>query len=94
MWDVLTTGIIFLIVGGLKFFDAVWVMENGRPSPATHTMSSLMYAKVFEEYNVGYGTAIAVLLFVLVLIITRIVAPPSGTMCRSVQQLMWKLAPQ
>jgi hypothetical protein len=35
-------------------------------------MSSLMYAKVFEEYNVGYGTAIAVLLFVLVLIITRI----------------------
>jgi ABC-type sugar transport system permease subunit len=72
MWDVLTTGIIFLIVGGLKFFDAVWVMENGRPSPATHTMSSLMYAKVFEEYNVGYGTAIAVLLFVLVLVVTRI----------------------
>lgn len=72
MWDVLTTGIIFLIVGGLKFFDAIWVMENGRPSPSTHTMSSLMYAKVFEEYNVGYGTAIAVLLFVFVLLVTRI----------------------
>lgn len=72
MWDVLTTGIIFLVVGGLKFFDAIWVMENGRPSPSTHTMSSLMYAKVFEEYNVGYGTAIAVLLFVFVLLVTRI----------------------
>lgn len=70
MWDVLTTGIIFLVVGGLKFFDAIWVMENGRPGPATHTMSSLMYAKVFEEYNVGYGTAVAVLLFGLVLLAT------------------------
>jgi ABC-type sugar transport system permease subunit len=72
MWDVLTTGIVFLIVGGLKFFDAIWVMENGRPSTSTHTLSSLMYAKVFEEYNIGFGTAIAVLLFLLVLIVTLV----------------------
>lgn len=72
MWDVLSTGIIFLVVGGLKYFDAVWVMENGRPSPLTHTMSTLMYSKVFEEYNVGYGTAIAVLLFLLVLMATLV----------------------
>jgi ABC-type sugar transport system permease subunit len=72
MWDVLTTGIIFLVVGGLKFFDVIWVMENGRPSPSTHTMATLMYAKVFEEYNIGYGTAIAVLLFLLVLIATLV----------------------
>ncbi len=72
MWDVLTTGIIFLVVGGLKAFDAVWIMENGRPTDFTHTMSTLMYSKVFEEYNIGYGTAIAVLLFVLVLAATLI----------------------
>lgn len=72
MWDVLTTGIVFLIVGGLKYFDAIWVMENGRPSASTHTLSTLMYAKVFEEYNIGYGTAIAVLLFLLVLLVTLI----------------------
>lgn len=70
MWDVLTTGIVFLVIGGLKIFDSVWIMENGRPSPETHTMSTLMYAKVFEEYNIGYGTAIAVLLFLLVLLAT------------------------
>ena len=72
MWDVLTIGIIFLVVGGLKFFDAIWVMENGRPSPATHTMSTLMYSKVFEQYDVGHGTAIAVLLFLLVLVATLV----------------------
>ncbi len=72
MWDVLTVGIVFLVVGGLKFFDAIWVMENGRPSPSTHTMSTLMYSKVFEQYDVGYGTAIAVLLFLLVLAATLV----------------------
>ena len=70
MWDVLTTGIIFLVIGGLKVFDTVWVMENGRPTDKTHTLSTLMYSKVFEEYNIGYGTAIAVLLFLLVLCAT------------------------
>jgi len=70
MWDVLTTGVVFLVVGGLKFFDAIFVMENGRPSRATHTMSTLMYSKVFQEYNIGYGTAISVMLFVLVLAAT------------------------
>lgn len=70
MWDVLTTGIIFLVIGGLKIFDSIWVMENGRPSNVTHTLSTLMYTKVFEEYNIGYGTAIAVVMFVLVLCAT------------------------
>ncbi len=72
MWDVLTTGIIFLVVGGLKIFDWVWVMENGRPTVTTHTMATLMYSKVFEQYNIGYGTAIAVFLFVLVLLATLV----------------------
>ncbi len=70
MWDVLTTGIIFLVVGGLKVFDAIWIMENSHPNEKTHTLATLMYTKVFEEYNIGYGTAIAVLLFVLVLLAT------------------------
>jgi len=72
MWDVLTTGIIFLIIGGLKIFDTVWVMENGRPGKSTHTIATLMYSKVFEEYNIGYGTAVAVCLFVLVLLATMV----------------------
>lgn len=67
MWDVLTVGIIFLVIGGLKLFDVIWLMENGRPTNETHSMSTLMYSKVFEEYNIGYGSAVAVLLFLLVL---------------------------
>ena len=70
IWEVLVTGIIFLIIGGLKIFDVIWVMENGRPGPSTHTLSTLMYSRVFEEYDIGKGTAIAVVLFLLVLAAT------------------------
>jgi ABC-type sugar transport system permease subunit len=35
-------------------------------------MATRMYSKVFEEYNVGYGTAIAVLLFIMVLLATLV----------------------
>ena len=31
-----------------------------------------MYEKVFKEYNIGYGSAIAVLLFVIVVVATLI----------------------
>ncbi|MGC8669218.1 MAG: carbohydrate ABC transporter permease [Chthonomonadales bacterium] len=72
LWDVLATGIVYLIIGGLKIFDVIWVMENGRPGKATHTLATLMYSKVFEEYEIGYGTAIAVLLFCLVLLVSLV----------------------
>jgi ABC-type sugar transport system permease subunit len=72
MWEVLTTGVIFLVIGGLKIFDVIWVMESGRPSTPTHTLSTLMYQKVFEQYDIGAGTAIAVMLFLLVLVVTLV----------------------
>ena len=35
-------------------------------------MATVLYQKVFHEYNVGYAAAVAVVLFVLVLIATLI----------------------
>jgi len=70
IWDVLTTGIVFLVIGGLKIFDYIWVMENGRPKNESHTIATLMYMTVFEQYRIGYGTAIAVCLFLLILLAT------------------------
>lgn len=68
--DVLTVGMVFLVIGSLKFFDAAWVMDNEQPSKETHVLATLLYQKVFSEYNVGYGSAVAVLLFALVFLAT------------------------
>ena len=68
--EVLTVGIVFFVISSAKFFDAVWVMENQNPTPESHVMATVLYQKIFTEYNVGYGAAVAVLLFALVFVAT------------------------
>ena len=68
--EVFTVGVVFLVIGSLKFFDAIWVMENQWPSKESHVLATVLYQKVFTEYNVGYGSAVAVLLFILVFLAT------------------------
>ncbi len=68
--EVFVVGLVFLIINVLKFFDIIWVMENQRPTRDSHVLATLLYQKVFTEYNVGYGSAVAVLLFILVFLAT------------------------
>jgi ABC-type sugar transport system permease subunit len=70
--EVLVVGVVFLIISVLKIFDIVWVMENQWPSRDSHVMATLIYQKVFTEYNVGYGAAVSVILFVLVFCATLV----------------------
>ena len=64
--EVLVVGIVFLLISSVKFFDAVWVLESQFPTKDSHVMATVLYQKVFSEYNIGYGAAVAVMLFTLV----------------------------
>lgn len=68
--EVFAMAVIFLVITVMKFFDPVWVLENQRPTPDAHVLATLLYQKVFSEYNIGYGAAVAVLLFLIVLLAT------------------------
>lgn len=59
---------IFLsILGSLQYFDLIWVMTKGGPVSATETMSTYMIKYGFERFSLGYGSALAVVLFLLCL---------------------------
>jgi len=66
----------FLLVVSLittfNAFDQIRVMTRGGPGDATRTMVYYLYQNSFEFFQVGYGSAVAVVLFVLVLILTII----------------------
>ena len=64
--EVLVVGVVFLLISSVKFFDAVWVLESQFPTKDSHVMATVLYQKVFSEYNIGYGAAVAVMLFALV----------------------------
>ncbi len=66
--EVLTVGIVFMLISSMKLFDSVWVMESQYPTPDSHVLATLLYQKVFSEYNVGYGAAVAVMLFAIVFV--------------------------
>jgi len=66
IWDVLSISIVFMIIGGMKAFEAIWLLTNQRPTTETHVIGTRMVQAMFTEFNVGEATAIAVLLFLMV----------------------------
>ncbi len=67
MREILVVAVVFLIISLMKYFDPIWVMENEVPNRESHVLATLLYQKVFTEYDMGYASAVAVLLFLIVL---------------------------
>jgi raffinose/stachyose/melibiose transport system permease protein len=57
---------VFLsIIGSLQLFDLVWVTTRGGPVNASNTMGVYMFDRGFVRFQFGYGSAVAVILFVI-----------------------------
>jgi raffinose/stachyose/melibiose transport system permease protein len=55
---------VFLsMIGALQLFDMVWVMTAGGPISASSTMAIAMFKAGFRSNQFGYGSALAVILF-------------------------------
>lgn len=70
-------GVVFAVtvIDSLRTFDIVWTMTRGGPYNSTQLLSTYMYQESFTVLNLGYGSAIAVVIFLLavVFIITYLV---------------------
>ena len=60
------------IIGSFKVFGYTNVMTAGGPGTATYTLVYYIYTSAFKYYRMGYGSAIAVVLFIMLLIVTII----------------------
>ena len=65
--------LIMGIIGALKSFDLFFIMTGGGPNNATTTIMLYLYRQAFESLRMGYGSAMAWLLFVYLVILTAIV---------------------
>ncbi|WP_027343523.1 carbohydrate ABC transporter permease [Hamadaea tsunoensis] len=60
---------IFLsVIGTLQLFDMVWVMTSGGPIHGSETMAVTMFQYGFRRFEVGYASAISIVMFGLSLI--------------------------
>lgn len=62
-----TINLTLSLINGLKVFDQISVMTDGGPGFNTETMVYLLYKVGFGEGRQGYGTAVGVILFVIIL---------------------------
>jgi multiple sugar transport system permease protein len=62
--------LVVTIIGALRSFDLISVMTVGGPYGETRVLSYFMYEQALSEYGtaMGYGAAIAVVLFAIMLI--------------------------
>ncbi|MCP1310531.1 carbohydrate ABC transporter permease [Paenibacillus tyrfis] len=60
------------LIGSLLVFGPVSILTKGGPLGATETMVYWMYTEAFEKGKYGYGSAIAVIIFFIVMIFTLI----------------------
>jgi raffinose/stachyose/melibiose transport system permease protein len=61
---------VFLsMIGSIQLFDVVWVLTQGGPAGASHTMATYMYNRGFEYHRFGYASAVSVVVFLLSLLV-------------------------
>ena len=66
MFFVLVTSII----GSFQAFDTIYAMTKGGPGEATTVLNFKIFSTAFQLFDDGYASALAMLLFVLLLILT------------------------
>src|SRR5690242_12063774 len=60
-------GVLLCVTGGFQGFDLFFVLTNGGPYGATEIPTTYLVKTVFRNGDVGYGSAMAVVLTVIVL---------------------------
>jgi multiple sugar transport system permease protein len=62
--------ITLTLINTVQIFDQIYVMTGGGPGTATLTMVQYMYNEAFQNFNLGYGSAIGfmILLFLIILV--------------------------
>ncbi|NLC59175.1 MAG: sugar ABC transporter permease [Armatimonadetes bacterium] len=76
-WPQLAPTTFFIVVmsfiGGLQGgFEQARVMTGGGPAGTTTTLSYHIYTKAFEEFQIGYASAISWILFAIIFVVTLV----------------------
>jgi multiple sugar transport system permease protein len=57
--------VMLVVINVFQIFDLVYVMTNGGPGTSTLTLVHYMYVSAFAQLKLGYGSAIAVVVFAI-----------------------------
>lgn len=68
-----STSVVLNLIGGLKLYDVIQVLTGGGPGYATNSVSTYISLTYFNNQNAGYASAIGVVLFAVIVVVTVLV---------------------
>jgi multiple sugar transport system permease protein len=68
LWPVTALVLTLQLIAQFKIFDQIWLLTRGGPFKQTMPMLQLVYTEAFQEFKGGYASAIAMVLFVIILL--------------------------
>lgn len=69
IWPAMIFVVVMLVIGGFNVFTSVLVMTGGGPGGQTEVLLTYMYRQAFEFLDFGYGSALSVLLAIVVFVL-------------------------
>ena len=70
LWPVTALVLTLQLILQLKIFDQIYLMTQGGPFNSTYVLLQLVYREAFGRNQGGYASAVAVALFVLIVIVS------------------------
>lgn len=64
--------LIISVIHSFKVFDQVFILTEGGPGRATNVLAYVIYNESFVNYKMGYASAMAYILFAMIMVITII----------------------
>ena len=62
------TCVLLSVLGSLTQFNLVWIMTRGGPVNSSEVLATYMYRYSFVRYQLGYGSAVALVMLVICLV--------------------------
>ena len=62
--------LLFRVTDAIRMFDLIYVMTSGGPANATQTLNLYAFKVGFQFLNIGYGSALAVVLMAITLVVS------------------------
>lgn len=66
----LMIAVIIRSIDAVKSFDIIYAMTQGGPGTASETINIYLYNTAFAYYDIGYGSAMAVVFFILIVLLS------------------------
>lgn len=69
----ISSAVVINLIGGLKLFDIIMALTSGGPGYASHSLSTLVHRVYFGSENAGYASAIGLLAFIFIVLVSNVV---------------------